>query len=381
MLGRWVEHPTGLIRHPSPEPETIGWNGELLTVRLVGIGCALGTAALCLGSWTTQASRATQDHPPAKDTGTSARPTFVREFSSAEDVRRSHPGWNRTLDIIAGANEKEQSAEVLRAPYAVTEGPGHRVYVSDLAARKVHIFDFGQSKYSSLKDGDRFQRPVALAADRDGNVYVADSGSGTVLVFDSNGKFRRYLKTSKGSESYFEAPWGIAVDPASARIYVCDSPRHMVIVLDRKGHVLALFGKRGGGMGPGEFRYPTQVAIFADEVFILDTGNRRVQVLDRRGDFRREIHLLQSDRRSGLAVDQGKKIYVSDPIDNFVQVYSRDGGLLYSFGQLGNQPGEFQGPSGLSLDSAHCLYVVDANNKRVQVFQLPEQNTNSCRLR
>jgi DNA-binding beta-propeller fold protein YncE len=254
------------------------------------------------------------------------------------------------------------------------------VYVSDLAARKVHVFDFGQAKYSLLKDGDRFRRPVGLATDPQGNVYVADSGSGAVLVFDPKGKFQRYLKESKGRESYFEAPWGIAVDPAGARIYVCDSPRHMVVVLDRKGRVLSLLGKRGGGTGPGEFRYPTQVAISADEVFILDTGNRRVQVLDRRGHFRREVPIAESDRRSGLAVDEGKKIYISDPVVDFVQVYSRDG-LLYSFGQLGHKPGEFQGPSGLWWDSAHCLYVVDANNKRVQVFQVQQQNKNSCWLR
>ncbi len=347
----------------------------------VTAGCAFWILALCLGSWAAQVpGPSVKQQSSPKDTETSERPTFVREFSSAEDVRRSHRVWNRTLDIIAGPKEGEQIADVLRAPYGVTEGPGLRVYVTDLAAKKVHVFDFRSSKYFSLKDGDRFQRPVGLATDSDGNVYVTDSGSGAILVFDSKGRFNRDLKPSKGSESYFEAPSGIAVDPASSRIYVCDTPRHMVIVLDKKGHVLSRWGKRGGGMGPGEFRYPTQVAIFADEVFILDVGNRRVQVLDRRGHLRREITLPGSDRRSGLAVDEGKKIYVSDPTLNSVQVYSRDGLLLYSFGELGSKPGEFQGASGLSVDSAHCLYVVDANNKRVQVFQLQKQKTNGCGL-
>ncbi len=120
------------------------------------------------------------------------------------------------------------------------------------------------------------------------------------------------------------------------------------------------------------------MAISAEEVFVLDTGNRRVQVFDRHGHFRREI-AVESDRRSGLAVDEGKKIYISDPAVDFVQVYGRDG-LLYSFGQLGDKPGEFRGPSGLSLGPSHCLYIVDANNKRVQVFQFQGQNTNSCRF-
>ncbi len=343
------------------------------------VGWALAMVALCLAACVSQLSPATPNpQSSAKQAGTSERPKFVGEFSTAEDVRRTHPLWDRTLDIVVGPRDHEKSTDVLRAPYAVTGGPGHRIYVTDLAMKKVHVFDFAQSKYSLLKDGDRFQSPLGLAADRDGNVYVTDSSTGAVLVFDASGKFHRYLKASKGRESYFEAPWGIAVDGASGRIYVCDSARHMVVVLDRKGRVLALLGKRGGGKGPGEFRYPTQVAISGDEIFILDAGNRRVQVLDRRGRFRREIP-VECDRRSGLAVDEGKKIYLSDPATDLVHVYGRDG-LLYSFGQLGSKPGEFQGPSGLWLDSAHCLFVVDASNKRVQVFQVEEQKTASCRF-
>jgi len=209
-------------------------------------------------------------------------------------------------------------------------------------------------------------------------VYVTDSSSGAILVFDSKGKFRRHLKESKGRESYFEAPMGIAVDAATEHIYVCDPPRHMVIVLDKKGHVLDRFGKRGGGTGPGEFRYPTQVVVAGGELVVLDSGNHRVQILDVHGHFRREIKVGYTDDRTGLAVDSDRNIYVTDAMLNRFQVFNHDGQLLYEFGRSGKATGEFNGASGMWVDSGHCLYIVDARNKRVQALQIDGQSTNGC---
>ncbi len=286
---------------------------------------------------------------------------------------------DRTLDIIAGSKPTEDRIDALQIPYAVTTDFEHRVFVTDVGLGKVHVFDFGHSKYSFLQDGgDRLRRPVGVAADREGNIYVTDSGSGAILIYDARGKFRRYLKQSKGSESYFQSPWGIAIDPATEHVYVCDSPRHMVIVLDKKGHVLDRFGKRGGGTRMGEFRYPTQIVAAAGEIVVLDSGNRRVQVLDVGGHFRREIRLDYADNRSGLAVDNDRNIYVSDAVVNRVQVFDHNGRLLQAFGQMGTKAGEFDGASGLWVDTGHCLYVVDAQNKRVQAFEIQGPRTNGC---
>jgi len=43
---------------------------------------------------------------------------------------------------------------------------------------------------------------------------------------------------------------------------------------------------------------------------------------------------------------------------------------LASFGQPGQELGEFSEPDGLWIDSANRLYVADSGNGRVQIFQL-----------
>jgi DNA-binding beta-propeller fold protein YncE len=325
----------------------------------------------------TPAQNASPSDTPNKDTSVPMR--FVRQFSSAQDVKgKSHPALNRSLDIIAGRKEAAPTIDALQYPFAITTDSSHRIFITDPGAQAVHIFDFVHSKYSLLRDGDRLRWPLGIATDRDGDFYVSDNGGGNIRVYDPNGKIIPYLKASRRHESYFESPWGVAVDEVTGRIYVCDASRHMVIVLDKSGRVLDRFGVRGGGREPGQFRYPTQVATAGTEIVVLDNGNSRVQILDAKGHFIRQIQLPPVNKRAGLAIDKNRNIYVSDPELNHLTVFSYDGKLLYEFGERGNQPGQFYGVSGLWVDSGQCLYVVDTQNKRVQLFQIDGPDSTGC---
>ena len=329
--------------------------------------------------WTAEAPGDSEPPLPDRNTVPPQTLSFVRQFSSAQDVKRAHVILDRTLDIIAGPKPGAPVDDILETPHAITTDSAHRVIVTDVSTNKVHVFDFGHSRYFVLQGGgDGLRRPAGVAADRDNNIFVTDSVSGLVSIYDAKGKFRRYLKASKSGESYFERPMGISIDPATENVYVCDSPRHMVIVLDRSGRVLDHFGRRGGGTRPAEFQYPTQVVAALAKVVVLDSGNRRVQVLDAHGHFQREIKLQQADTRTGLAMDANANIYVSDDMLNRVQVFNQDGRLLYTSGQMGTGAGEFDGAAGTWVDSGHCLYVVDAQNRRVQLFQTDGEKKKRC---
>jgi DNA-binding beta-propeller fold protein YncE len=306
--------------------------------------------------------------------------TFIREFSSAEDVKGvAHPILNKTIDIIAGpADPSLHPGSMLQQPYAVTTDSNHRIFATDIAAGLVHVFDFANHEYSVLGSGNHLRAPLGVASDREGNVYVSDVVLRTVLMYDAKGKFIRYLKKPRGDESYFDGPLGIAVDPVTEHIFVCDTPRHMVIILDKKGHVIGSLGKRGGGTGPGDFNHPTQVAADAGEILVLDSGNSRLQIVDQQGHFRREIQLANVGRGAGLAVDGIGDIYLTDPDLNNLQAFSRDGQRLYIFGQTGKDAGQFNGLSGAWVDSGHCLYLVDTQNRRVQLFQIAGLGTGGC---
>ncbi len=325
---------------------------------------------------TGEASFAGSPRPVQENTQqTSVSLTFVRVFSSADDVRPSHPILDRSLDIIAGPADPRTRVDALLAPSAVTTDSKHRVFVADPGAKTVHIFDFLHSKYGRLEGrGDRLHDPVSLAVDDKDNLYVGDQNNGNVLVYDSAGKFRRYLGRLRGGESYFDSPTGIAIDRATGQIYVCDGRRHMIIVMDERGKIIRKLGIRGGGEGPGEFRFPTQVVVCGNELFVLDVGNSRIQILDTGGHFLHAMNLAYADRRTGLAVDGQGNIYVSDPVLNKIQVFRHDGRAIYTFDSSAIRNARFSHPSSMWVDADRSLYVVDSQGNRVGLLRINRQN-------
>lgn len=309
------------------------------------------------------------------------RLSFVRSFSAADDVRDPlHPVLDRTIDIIAGPKDLVPREDVLRSPIALTTDSNERVFVADPGAKSVHVFDFVHSKYSLLDRGnDRLRSPVALTVDGRDNLYVIDDTSRTILVYDSAGKFHRSFGRLSGGESYFESPAAIAIDSTTGHIYVCDRHRHMIIIMDDRGRIIGTVGKRGGGDRPGEFRLPSQVVVAGGELFVLDAGNTRIQILDTAGHFRRAINLPYADHRTGLAVDNQGNAYVSDPVLNQIQVFSREGRPLYRFDPGTAKDANFSHPSVMWVHAGYCLYVVDSQSNRVGLFQISGENATQCR--
>lgn len=317
----------------------------------------------------------------ASKTRAALRLTSIGSLSSSADVRRQHPLLDRAVDIVAGPADPEPRDQVLQRPTGVATDSKHRVFVTDAGARTVHVFDFAAQKYFRLEpEKSRLGAPSAIAIDNEDNVYVADAQRGWIVVYDSHGKFRRYLGRFKDNESYFQSPTSIAVDRTTGHLYVSDTTRDMIVVLDPKGKVLARFGRRGGGSAPGEFMRPTALAISGDRVIVLDALNSRLQILDLQGHFRDEIKVSLGannwgwDHSSGLGADNDGNIYLSDGALGILRVLDRAGNSLYVVGRGGKDDASLWSPSGISVGAERCVYVVDPANHRVQMFQVKVDN-------
>jgi len=70
----------------------------------------------------------------------------------------------------------------------------------------------------------------------------------------------------------------------------------------------------------------------------------------------------------GICLGAGGKLYTVDNLLNLVQVFDANGNLLLSFGGSGSGNGQFNLPSGISVDLNGNVYVADTGNKRVQSF-------------
>ena len=77
-------------------------------------------------------------------------------------------------------------------------------------------------------------------------------------------------------------------------------------------------------------------------------------------------------RTADVAWDRAGNIYVADGVSATgnarVAKFDKDGHFIKSWGSRGSDPGQFNSLHGIALDAQGNVYVADAGNKRIQVF-------------
>ena len=103
-------------------------------------------------------------------------------------------------------------------------------------------------------------------------------------------------------------------------------------------------------------------------LYITDVNNSRICVYDKDGKFIRKF--TTTYRPSCIdATDRGHLI-VSSFMSHKVMVYTTGGDLVHVFGERGSELGQFNGASGVSVDSDGLIYIADTRNYRIQLSVL-----------
>ena len=194
------------------------------------------------------ASTATPPHPTVE---------YVRTIPSVREFTKPRSVFTKLVQFVAGP--AADKPEILR-PYSTTHDSTGRLLIADPGIRGVHIFDFEKHKYLFLKGprGNAFGSPIDVVCDSADNIYVSDSMRARIYVFDSKGKFVRFIGGGN-QEPRFLRPTGMAMDQRAKRIYITDTLRHQVLIVGQDGSLIRVIGKRG--KGDGEFNFPTSVAL------------------------------------------------------------------------------------------------------------------------
>jgi len=174
----------------------------------------------------------------------------------------------------------------------------------------------------------------------------------------------------------FREPLGVSTDPFG-NVFVADTGNHRVIRYEADGTFVFQFG--GFGWSDGELSRPTDVcAREGFRLFVVDAGNERIQEYDI-GDSSPEGTAFPFEEGRGLSgealvrpvrmdVDREGRIYVSDELCHCVWIFSATGALVTQLGGLGDAPSRFRNPAGVAVGPKGAVYVADAGNARVQVF-------------
>ncbi|HEY4762112.1 MAG TPA: peptidyl-alpha-hydroxyglycine alpha-amidating lyase family protein [Candidatus Sulfotelmatobacter sp.] len=191
---------------------------------------------------------------------------------------------------------------------------------------------------------------AGVAVNSKGHVFVLSRGNTTgpaygaaaaqLLEFDAEGKFLREIGHNLYAWSYAHY---VRVDKED-NIWGADKGSDMVIKFNPEGRVAMVFGRKqeASDEKTGPLPHPNPPLPPIDGMFR--------QVTD-------------------MAWDRAGNTYISDGyVNSRIAKVDKNGTWIKSWGEPGDQPGQFSTPHSIAVDAEDHVYVADRGNRRIQVF-------------
>jgi hypothetical protein len=202
---------------------------------------------------------------------------------------------------------------------------------SDLAGPRIWVYDGGDDQLKGYDGGEflnpievelsyqdeRWQDPVALAADDESRVFVADRGANRIFRYRVEEGLEDLELERDGEVGWVSQQVGATVRDLSfgaGRLYMLDDGLKTVQILDPAGAADPIVGYIDDLLGQPT---PTALVADADHIFVLDAAGPTVWELDADFDAEKVLRVNQGDgdilvEPRALTLNDGK-LYVGDP--------------------------------------------------------------------
>jgi tripartite motif-containing protein 71 len=185
-----------------------------------------------------------------------------------------------------------------------------------------------------------------------------------VLLFSSTSTARKetYQKIAQWGEGVLNRPMDIAWE--GGFLYVADAENQTITIFKDHGTLVRRwrgFKRPISITAKGNNAYV--VDFLADEVVHLKSDGTEIRRWGRHGRGEGEF-----DGPSGIAVDSQANVYVSDFYNHRVQKFTQEGRFVLQWGGNGRWGGSFHYPTDVAIGPDDQVYVADAYNQRIQKF-------------
>jgi DNA-binding beta-propeller fold protein YncE len=335
------------------------------------------------------------------------------------------------ISTVAGASFIEQTSSIVHPeppasleyedPFAEGgDGPGTSAYTqqADLSGT-VRYWTRGPSAATRYGgDGGLAVRaqlnfPTAVAVDRVGNLYIADTMNhrvrrvdaltGVITTLAGTGQARFSGDGGPADQATLNEPAAVVMSDDDTRLYIADQSNHRVRMIDLRTGVIQTGAGTGAATYDGDGKPgidtalagPSGLALVDDHLYIADTFNGRVRCLHLStglistvagdgGTYRYESALEASSaslsRPTGIAVNHQGRLFLTDSDNHLIREWDRESGMAvcvagqgipcYSGdGGLAREAGVCY-PFGIVADRDGTLLVADTFNHRIRVLTL-----------
>lgn len=265
------------------------------------------------------------------------------------------------LEFVNMFGERGDGDTSFNAPAGIALDSQDKIYIADFDNQRIQIWNALENlSFDSSIPVNGLAHGIEIHNDK---IYVAVWDNPHVDIFTRNG-------TKISSFVVQEQPGDIAVNSAD-EIYVTSYATGVIQIFDQSGNIMKIIPSTLNGVSAKN----TGIALDSlENIYVTDYINDRVLKLDPAGNFLFEFLIPSEEggrflKPTNIEVNADDDVYVSDNSGR-IFVFDSLGNFLFSFGELGSDKEQMNGPHGISFDKSGYVYVAEMTNNRIQVFKL-----------
>ncbi|MCK5848323.1 MAG: hypothetical protein KAH01_03920 [Caldisericia bacterium] len=211
--------------------------------------------------------------------------------------------------------------------------------------------------------------PQGVRVDQDGNIYVGNSNYYNVVVFDSEGEDIEHLghaaKNRDPDPGEFFSPTDVCLDE-DGFIYVSDTRSGLIHVFDPDHEPWTIIDEG--------FSYPQGLCVNSEGyLLVVNSKSASLSVIDTTeilDEYAEEVDNYPIDGTwpVGVSCDADDNMFIALTGSDKVVSMDPDGDVITEWGESGSEPGQMNGPQGTCVDGEGNVYVAETNGGRIQKF-------------
>lgn len=275
---------------------------------------------------------------------------------------------NKALWRFSISNYRDKSRQSLNFPYDTAIDRDGNIYVVDSGSGKIIIYD-KRGTFLDLYDGranKTLHTPLGITISDKGFIAVADKRLASVIIFNKDFKVVRKLPEIFPIKPLFN----------DDKLYVTTF-KHLSIYSD-DGRLINRTGSRGKKWG--QFDFPNGIAVTKDQIYISDSNNHRLQAFDKKtlaiqwveGEpvSSPDDQSRRFDLPAGIAADEDSYLYLVDTFDCSVRILNKNGYEIATVGDFGINEGRFKYPTSITYIGNNRFLITDRGNNRIQAIDI-----------
>lgn len=274
--------------------------------------------------------------------------------------------------IMAFGEKGEQQGQFMQ-PGGIAADANGNIYVADTGNNRLQKFD-SSGKLLAITGGfgwnsEQFQQPMDICSGNSLDFYIADRDNSRIERYNKKMHYISSLYSNEALEEKLQFTFPVSLSMSiHGELFIIDSDYTRILKFNAQFDPAASFGDFDWGRGALD--KPAQIHVSRnDQVFVSDQGKQCIIVYDYFGNTLNEIGRGILVSPAGLCTGLNDMLVVADNGLDQLLFFDKNGALVHSCGANGDAIGAFNNPGDVAMQQ-DILYVADTGNNRVQVLKI-----------